>query len=253
MQAILSPRTNGFLHHHDPIRQGFLCLFDGWLFRGTIAEMKYLTRTGGSQMDKITRQFFVNLIFVLLFVAVSFFAGEVAAGRDAGICQIIFIIGVFFGLATYYLVDLIRKKSELDKMKFAMKSVPLFLLISFAILGAGCISDSSNRQTNNSAFGTRVNDSQAYFDHLVETDPTNATAWVIRGNYYNDAFNQYEKALKSYDRALELDPDYGYGWYSKGVTLYNMRRFNESKICFSNAIKYDPSLASVIPRGAESN
>jgi len=59
-----------------------------------------------------------------------------------------------------------------------------------------------------------------------------------RGNYYNDVNNQYEKALQSYNRALELDPANGFGWYSRGITLQNMHLDNESKLCFENAIKF---------------
>ena len=86
-----------------------------------------------------------------------------------------------------------------------------------------------------------------YYDNLVVADPSNAKSWCIRGNYYNDAFNQYDKALENYNRSLELDPAYGYAWFSKGITLQNMKRYNESKFCFEKAVRYDQTLASVIP------
>jgi lipoprotein NlpI len=41
----------------------------------------------------------------------------------------------------------------------------------------------------------------------------------MQGNYYNNAFGQYDKALDSYNCSLELDPGYGYAWFSKGMTL----------------------------------
>ncbi|NLX48673.1 MAG: tetratricopeptide repeat protein [Methanospirillum sp.] len=62
--------------------------------------------------------------------------------------------------------------------------------------------------------------------------PVNAAAWCIRGNYYNDAFGQFGEALESYHRSLELDPEYAYAWFSKGVTLQNLQRFDEVRASF---------------------
>ena len=84
------------------------------------------------------------------------------------------------------------------------------------------------------------------YDNLVRDDPLNATAWCIRGNYYNNAFSQYDIALQSYNRSLELDTEYGYAWFSKGVTLQNLKHYYEAKLCYEKALLYDPSLISVI-------
>jgi tetratricopeptide (TPR) repeat protein len=78
--------------------------------------------------------------------------------------------------------------------------------------------------------------SQRYYDNLVRVHPWNASAWGLWGNYYNNAFNQYDKALQSYNRSLELDPEYGNAWFSKGV-LY-----------FEKALQYDPALGPSITR-----
>ena len=92
--------------------------------------------------------------------------------------------------------------------------------------------------TNASKFVEKANASQKYFDNLVQSDPYNSTAWVVRGMYYNNVFNQYEEALRSYNRSIELNPDNGLAWYAKGTTLQNMHLFNESRICFENARKF---------------
>lgn len=124
-----------------------------------------------------------------------------------------------------------------------MKEIFLCIILFMFLFNCGCIFQNPTIIENNSSqFADDINNSQSYFDHLVIADPLNATAWCIRGNYYNDAFNQYDKALQSYNHALDLDPRNGYCWYSKGITLQNMKRFNESKICFENAKKFDPSL-----------
>jgi tetratricopeptide (TPR) repeat protein len=97
-------------------------------------------------------------------------------------------------------------------------------------------------EKNQSQFIDEIHASQSYYDNLVKEDSLNATAWCIRGNYYNNAFGQFEKALENYNRSLELDPGYGYAWFSKGVTLRNMGYYNESEECFEKALTIDPSL-----------
>jgi tetratricopeptide (TPR) repeat protein len=116
-------------------------------------------------------------------------------------------------------------------------------------MSCGCISQNPLVfEKNSSQFADEVRASQSYYDNLVREDPLNAAAWCLRGNYYNNAFNQYNKALESYNRSLELDPEYGNVWFSKGVTLQNMRYYDEAKVCFEKALRYDPSLSSVIAR-----
>jgi tetratricopeptide (TPR) repeat protein len=119
-------------------------------------------------------------------------------------------------------------------------------------VSCGCVSQSPLApEKNSSQFADEIRASQSYYDNLVRDDPLNATAWCIRGNYYNNAFNQYDIALQSYNRSLELNPAYGYAWFSKGVTLQNMKHPDEAKMCFEKAVQYDPSLSSVIPRAGQ--
>lgn len=115
----------------------------------------------------------------------------------------------------------------------------LSVLLVTSLLAAGCTGpDLPSSGTNATHYTERINASQSYYDKLVAADPGNATAWVIRGNYYNDAFGQYQIALASYDTALSLDPENGYAWYSKGIALANMNRTDESRAAFANATKY---------------
>ena len=53
------------------------------------------------------------------------------------------------------------------------------------------------------------------FDKAVEIDPNYTLAWVSKGLAF---FNKkdYDQALKCFDKALEIDPNYTYAWNSKG-------------------------------------
>jgi tetratricopeptide (TPR) repeat protein len=134
-------------------------------------------------------------------------------------------------------------------MRKKMKVCSYAIILCLILVSCGCISQRSpGFEKNSSQFADTVRASQSYYDTLVRDDPSSATAWCLRGDYYNDAFNQYDTALQSYNRSLELDPEYGYAWFSKGVTLQNMRHFDEAKVCFEKARQYNPSLGSVIAR-----
>jgi tetratricopeptide (TPR) repeat protein len=128
-----------------------------------------------------------------------------------------------------------------------------YVIVLFLVLViCGCIGLSPPViEKNRSQFTDEIRVSQSYYDNLVRDDPLNATAWCIRGNYYNNAFSQYDIALQSYNRSLELDPEYGYAWFSKGVTLQNMKHYDEAKLCYEKALLYDPGLSSVISRAGQ--
>ena len=53
------------------------------------------------------------------------------------------------------------------------------------------------------------------------------------------------KALKSFDRALEISPSFAEAYYRKGVTLEKLRRYKEAIQCYEEALKLDPNLEKV--------
>ncbi len=116
------------------------------------------------------------------------------------------------------------------------------------LFSSGCTTYIENQDNMNiTYFMEKVNESQEYYDGLVASDPTNATAWCIRGMYYNNCYGQYAEALESCNKALELDPESGIAWYLKGVILTNMNVTDEAAACFENATRYDPGLAQYLP------
>jgi tetratricopeptide (TPR) repeat protein len=49
-----------------------------------------------------------------------------------------------------------------------------------------------------------------------------------------------EKAIKYYDDALKINPNFAETWYNKGRTLGFDRRFDEARECFERAVELDP-------------
>lgn len=127
------------------------------------------------------------------------------------------------------------------------------LAVICCVMAVGCVDEGNSSADGmpSEEFQEQVNanqESREYYDALVQSDPDNAEAWCYRGLYYNancdqQYSNQYDEALVSCNKALELDPEYGLAWYLKGIVLMNMKRHSESLPCFENAARYDPELA----------
>jgi superkiller protein 3 len=116
------------------------------------------------------------------------------------------------------------------------------------LVSSGCTACTENRDSGNATHFMEKGDSvQKYYDSRVAAEPDNAEAWCIRGMYYNDNYGQYEEAMASCNRALELDPNYGLAWFVKGIILTNMNETGEAALCFENATRCDPELEKELP------
>jgi cytochrome c-type biogenesis protein CcmH/NrfG len=75
----------------------------------------------------------------------------------------------------------------------------------------------------------------------VETqkNPQNVQAWIQLGDSYFDA-NQYEKSIRAYRRALELDPKNANVWTDMGVMYRRNGQPQEAIKAFDQAAKVDP-------------
>jgi tetratricopeptide (TPR) repeat protein len=133
-------------------------------------------------------------------------------------------------------------------MKFLLANACLCCALIFILFTSGCMTNAENPNNEDMTyFMEETNESQEYYDDLVASDPSNATAWCIRGMYYNNCYGQYTEAMESCNKALELDPEYGVAWYLKGVILVNTNKRDEATLCFENATKYDPELTKYLP------
>ncbi|MBA7712318.1 hypothetical protein ES703_121292 [subsurface metagenome] len=49
-----------------------------------------------------------------------------------------------------------------------------------------------------------------------------------------------EEALESYDKAIEINPDYELAWYNRGVSLEQLDRDEEALESYDRVIKINP-------------
>ena len=83
------------------------------------------------------------------------------------------------------------------------------------------------------------------FDKAIEIDPKNAVAWIEKGYALNELGNLLE-AIKCFDKAIEIDPKNIFAYRGKGVALRRSRWHKEAIKCFDKAIEIDPKNAVVL-------
>ncbi len=64
--------------------------------------------------------------------------------------------------------------------------------------------------------------------------------WLADGNAYFDA-KQFEEALRAYEQAILLDPNYAFAYVGKGLAFRNLMRFEEALLAYERAIQLDPT------------
>jgi tetratricopeptide (TPR) repeat protein len=63
---------------------------------------------------------------------------------------------------------------------------------------------------------------------------------LLRGNenYY---LEKYEEAIRSYDKAIEIDSNNFEVWFNKGYSLGKLSRYGEALLCLDNAAEINPN------------
>ena len=80
------------------------------------------------------------------------------------------------------------------------------------------------------------------FDKALQLAPENAAAWNNRGVTLKN-LELYDEAIKSFDNAIEINPDFAMAWNNKGKALSDLHRYNDALDCFEAALVVDPYFA----------
>ncbi|MCC6476943.1 tetratricopeptide repeat protein [bacterium] len=80
------------------------------------------------------------------------------------------------------------------------------------------------------------------FDEAIHVKPDYAEAWVNKGVMLGE-LGRSEEALKAYDKAIGLKPDYARAWLNKGVALGELGRSEEALKTSEEAIRLKPDYA----------
>jgi len=89
------------------------------------------------------------------------------------------------------------------------------------------------------AMGKEYEQAIASYDKALEIKPDDHDAWNYRGVALDD-LGRFAEAIASYDKALEIKPDDHEAWYGRGFALGNLGRFAEAIASFDRALEIKP-------------
>ncbi|CAD8115148.1 unnamed protein product [Paramecium primaurelia] len=79
-----------------------------------------------------------------------------------------------------------------------------------------------------------------YYDKAISIYPENDNAWNNKGSALQN-LNKNEEALMCYEIAISINPNYDNAWYNKGLALQNLNKNEEAIQCYDKAISINPN------------
>ena len=83
------------------------------------------------------------------------------------------------------------------------------------------------------------------FDRSLNLYPEAAWAWYNRGNALLE-LKLYYQALNSFERAIEFNPDDAKAWYNRGIAANSMGLYKQAVASFSRSIALQPGRAEAV-------
>jgi|ERR1035437_7521702 tetratricopeptide (TPR) repeat protein len=77
------------------------------------------------------------------------------------------------------------------------------------------------------------------YDKPIEINPQDSYAWDGKGLALIQ-LNKYNEAIKAFDKAIETNSQNSMIWYNKGNVLYNQTKFDEAIKAYDKAIEINP-------------
>lgn len=76
-----------------------------------------------------------------------------------------------------------------------------------------------------------------HFNQAIQEDLTCAAAWNYRGNALS-GLKHYAEALRDYDQAVFLKPNYHQAWFNRGALLTEMGAYGNAIASYDRALQY---------------
>ncbi|HEY9651666.1 MAG TPA: serine/threonine-protein kinase, partial [Coleofasciculaceae cyanobacterium] len=134
---------------------------------------------------------------------------------------------------------ILLSKSIASKLKFP-KVTPHSILISISVIGVGIFGTILAMNLLKSANATdlynrgetllelkRLDDALESYNRAVEIRPEYTEAWSGKGDTLL-GLKRYEEALNAYDKAIQIQPNYLDAWNGRGKALNRLQRYEEA-------------------------
>ncbi|MGR3295409.1 MAG: tetratricopeptide repeat protein, partial [Candidatus Bathyanammoxibius sp.] len=80
------------------------------------------------------------------------------------------------------------------------------------------------------------------YDRALSIDPRNVEAWIKKGDL-SRTLGRFTEAIVAYDKAISIDSGVAKAWYAKASLLDIMGMKKEAEECHAKAVGLDPSIA----------
>jgi len=80
------------------------------------------------------------------------------------------------------------------------------------------------------------------YTKAIELNPNDADTYYNRGNSYYD-LKDYSSAIKDYTKAIELNTNYVYAYYNRGLSYYKLKKYDLAIKNYTKAIELNSNYA----------
>ena len=84
-----------------------------------------------------------------------------------------------------------------------------------------------------------------HFDQALNLDPNYLDAYINKGIAFHEMEN-FEEAISNYDKVLEIDPDNSVALNNKGYVFSKMKKYDEAVPFYNRALETDPTYLDAI-------
>lgn len=102
------------------------------------------------------------------------------------------------------------------------------------VIGVGLVvryNNSDSTESNNA-----IPSSLEGAEKAIEADPLNAQLWYVKGVIQQIDLGNPEGAVESYNRAIELSPNFLSALFNRGIALRGLGRLDEAKLDFTRIV-----------------
>jgi tetratricopeptide (TPR) repeat protein len=86
----------------------------------------------------------------------------------------------------------------------------------------------------------RLEDAIRSYEKALDLDPNLVDAWLAKGKALR-RLKRYEEAIAANDRAIQLQPENSSGWFGKGYALSEIQKYPEADAAYAQAVKLNPN------------
>jgi tetratricopeptide (TPR) repeat protein len=86
----------------------------------------------------------------------------------------------------------------------------------------------------------RYEDAFTSFDKAIQLKPDYLNAWYDRGRVLG-SLQRFEEAVASFDKTIELQPNAQYAWAYRGEALAGMQQYQQAMDSYAKATQIDPT------------